>query len=459
MTFKPIAIARPVGSCTGPVLLDIIFVHGLGGDNTSTWDADGKSFWPDWLLEDIAQCRVVMAGFDSNMFARILSGEGTSIQDLATILADDLSSRELRAPNRLFVAHSLGGLVVKQMLRRCHESGDPDYNDLANGTLGIAFLGTPHVGAHLTTALDALLRRFKSKQTKQLAYAEDGLIDLNEFFRTWAANQHVAVKSYYETLDTGGIRIVDKVTANPNVHGSDPVAVEANHIQICKPQTRSARVYTSVAALIRKVLRRVEAGGSNALVPFDPSKTLLPLSHMPLIQAPSTGPFGASVIESWKSKDATLPANAPGDKPIDVGDRPVEGDLLADYQFYTTVSEDDRRDLAAKLHASGREYATRDAERKKERFSMALRRHIAQPAAVRRYTRLMADVETRFKRHVGRVIANGADTAAVDHAIQDNVITPCTAMHSSLDNEISAALVESSLYYLAGNCHLAWDNG
>lgn len=90
---------------------------------------------------------------------------------------------------------------------------------------------------------------------------------------------------------------------------------------------------------------------------------------------------------------------------------------------------------------------------------MALRRHIAQPAAVRRYTKLMADVETRFNRHVSRAVADDLDPTTVDHIIESSVVTPCTEIHSSKDEEISAALVESALYYLAGNCHLAWDNG
>ena len=90
---------------------------------------------------------------------------------------------------------------------------------------------------------------------------------------------------------------------------------------------------------------------------------------------------------------------------------------------------------------------------------MALQRHIAQPSAVTRYTQLLADVESRFSRHVARVIAEGGNASEVDQAVQDQVIVPCTANHSSDDNEITAGLVDGALYYLAGNCHLAWDNG
>ena len=442
-------------------VLDIIFVHGLGGDNTGTWDADGDSFWPDWIAEDFPQCRVRQRGYDSNVFARFLTGKGASIQDLAGMLADDLVNRPDPAPHVLFVTHSLGGLVVKGMLRKCHDSGNSDWNELGRQTAGIAFLGTPHVGSRLADALDLLLRRFKSTTSKQLTYAAPGLIELNEFFRTWAFNQGVEVRSYYETKDTNGFRIVDEVAANPNVHGSDPVGVEADHIGVCKPTSREDRVYRSIASLIEKVLSKIEkartrslatTGSSNALVPF--GDKAVPTTGADLVEVPSFEPVIRLGLDAPKVPAAPTPAAS-----TDVAEAPLSGELLVDYQFYTTKSEDDRRDLAAKLEASGRDYAIREAERKKERFSMALRRHIAQPAAVRRYTRLMADVETRFNRHVARAVADDLDPATVDHIVEDCVVTPCTEIHSSKDEEISAALVESALYYLAGNCHLAWDNG
>lgn len=70
----------------------------------------------------------------------------------------------------------------------------------------------------------------------------------------------------------------------------------------------------------------------------------------------------------------------------------------------------------------------------------------------------MSDVESRFNRHVTRVIAESGDHKAIDDEIQDNVIAPCVKAHSTQDHEITANHVDEVLYYLAGNCHLAWDN-
>ena len=417
--------AEPRPASPPAAVLDIIFVHGLGGDRIETWANAKDGFWPRWLAEQFPNCRVYVVGYDSNKFAGFLQGEGASIQDLALAMADGIASREEGAPHALLVAHSLGGLIVKQMLRRCVQSLNADFNAIGRSVVGVAFLGTPHLGAQAATALDILLRNFKSKQVKQLAYSDDTLIDLNDFFRSWASRQGANVRSFYETEKTGGVRVVDKVSANPGVLGSEPIAVQANHIDICKPATKTAPVYASMCAMVRQLL-----------------KSLPPPSGM----APRSGANAGSA----DGGDAGVRST---------GDDAVPPDVLTDFEYYTTMADHDRRDLEQKLTDAGRGYAIQDAKRKKERFNMALQRHIAQPSAVTRYTQLMADVESRFNRHVSRVVAGHADSAAIDQAVQDQVVGPCTATHSTAENEITAGLVDGALYYLAGNCHLAWDNG
>jgi pimeloyl-ACP methyl ester carboxylesterase len=415
------------GGCAGveKPTLDVVFVHGLAGDRFTTWRQCENTFWPNWIAADFPTCSVYTTGYDSNVFAGILSGGGASIQDLATVLADGLLSLPTRAPTMVLVTHSLGGLVIKQMLRRCSDSADPRYGDLARTIRAVVFLGTPHQGAQLATSLDALLRIFKSTTTRQLAYSSAELIDLNRAFGNWAVREQVIIRPYYETEKTSGVHIVDRVTADPNIHGAEPVAVQANHVNICKPATREAPVYTSVCSLLRDLIAgqpphraggALMSGGTDAGVPATIQISTVPAS-------PNLAP-----------------------------------DILDDYQYYTVTAPDDRRDLARKLIDAGRAYQLKDAKRKKERFNMALQRHIAQPAAVTRYTKLLAEVETRFNRHVPRALSHGTSPADVDRLVEEQVIAPSVTNHSSAGSEISAALVDSALYYLAGNCHVAWDN-
>lgn len=454
-------------SCEGPTFVpaydgltpcdtaaaDIVFVHGLTGDRYESWADGPETFWPGWLAQQFPTCNIYTAGYDTELFYKALTGPGASIQDLGAILADSLVSRPCAAPVLILVTHSLGGLVVKQMIRKCCDSADSSFNEIARSVRGIAFLGTPHQGAQLAQALDIILKNHKSQAVKALAYGSDALIDLHEFFRAWATKNGVLVKPYYETQHTWGVHVVDKVTANPNVYGADPVAVQANHIGICKPTSRQATVYQSIAKLIEILVKAPVA----VIGPADAADVLV-------ITGPEL-PADADALPSAPSSLIAVPSEAPLPALVGADDAAVlalDGvatDILADYQFYTTAAEDDRRDLAQKLIDVGRSYQVKGAERKKERFNMTLRRNIAQPAAVTRYTRLMADVETRFNRHVARLIAAGAPPEAVDEAIQREIVNPCATTHSVAGSEISASLVDSALYYLAGNCHIRWDDG
>ncbi len=419
--------------------LDIVFLHGLTGDRFTSWSDCEENFWPKWLAADFPNCNVYTAGYDTSVFVKLLTGPGASIQDIAVGLADSLASRANPAPALMFVTHSLGGLVVKQMIRKCCDSADSSFNDIARGVRAIAFLATPHQGAHLAKTFDTILHHAKSTAVQQLAYSNDTLVDLHEFFRTWATKNNVAVKPYYETQFTWGVHVVDKVTANPNVYGADPVAVQADHIGICKPTSRTAPVFSSITKMIE--MQVGQCGGSVSPQGGNGGGVTL---GQPLSAQPDQSGVSASVHQGTGDGDEF--------------DGLAE-DILIDYQFYTTTAPDDRRDLARKLNDAGRSYQIDDAERKKERFSMALRRNIAQPAAVTRYTKLMADIETRFNRHVARLIANGAPTTEIDNVIQTEIVNPCSMTHSTVGHEVSAALVDSALYYLAGNCHVRWDNG
>ncbi len=415
--------ADPDSAQIASPFLDIVFVHGLGGDRLESWKAPPDAFWPKWLAAKFGSCRVYCFGYNSSKLAGFLTGEGASLQDIASVFMDSMLSRDVIAPSTLFICHSLGGLVVKQMLRRCAESVDSDYRELGRSVAGVAFLGTPHTGANMVTSVNHLVGKFLSKQTKQLVHAEDALVDLNDSFRSRART--LKVFSFYETEKTSGVQVVDKVSANPGLLGSEPIAVQSDHVNICKCVDQASPVYLSICRLVKKLLNAQKR--SQGFVPLE--------SH-------------ADISGNSENQDVISPEL-----------HGLSSDVMHDFEYFTTVAEDDRRDLEQKLIDVGRGYAIRDAKRKKERFNMALQRNIAQPAAVMRYTRLMSEVESRFNRHVARAIAEGVGHAAIDQIIQDSVVSPCLSLDAPSTDPLTASLVDGALYYLAGNCHLAWDNG
>ncbi|MDE1132886.1 MAG: hypothetical protein OSA49_15185 [Ascidiaceihabitans sp.] len=131
--------------------IDIIFLHGLAGDRFSTWTNSEEGFWPQVIADTFPNCRVYTCGFKSSKLSSLKTGEGTSIMDLGSMIADGLICREVLATKTLFICHSLGGLVVKQMIRKCSDSADKDFNELGRSCVGVAFLGSSPVGGEIVS--------------------------------------------------------------------------------------------------------------------------------------------------------------------------------------------------------------------------------------------------------------------------------------------------------------------
>ena len=385
-------------------LFDVVFVHGLTGDCFDTWTHSNGEFWPKWVAHDFEDVNVYSAGYDSSLIGSLKKGNGASLSDRATILLDRLGSRV--APDRpiVFITHSLGGLVVKQMLRKAQDASSERRKRIGASTRATIFIATPHSGSHLSKAVNSLVRIATSKSVRELEYRADALLDLTQWFSTYATNNNIKVESYYEIEKYLGNLIVDQVTANPNVFGCDPIAIQADHVSITKLENRDAQLYQSVCSFLRSLLDEIKTSGGG----------------------------------------------------LDGG---VGDEIASEFAAYTTQAPVDRRTLAQKLTDAERSHLISRAEAQKERFAMTLHRNIAQPSAVRRYTRLMSNIETRFHRHVTPLIARGADNQTVDAALQDQVLDASLKADDADGAEGTPALVDRAFYYLAGNCHVSWDNG
>ena len=49
----------------------------------------------------------------------------------------------------VFMTHSMGGLLVKQLLRTASDSPDPKWRAVLEQTRGVCFIATPHIGSDL----------------------------------------------------------------------------------------------------------------------------------------------------------------------------------------------------------------------------------------------------------------------------------------------------------------------
>jgi len=297
MTSELIPVGENSGS--GDVMANVVFVHGLGGDNRTTWQSDEKdetTFWPRWLYEDLnasgsgtsLRAGVWSLGYPAEVF-RVLflsKDRDDSVPQRARDLIDTLVSRGLADRPIIFVAHSLGGVLVKQMLRSSSDAGPPRRGDFPKLVLSarlVIFLATPNTGSSMARLAEsipavsamvlsgllstvqwlpigrvagALARRAVQRGpfTKALERGDPYLEDLAAWYRNNAPEIGVETRAYYENTNARNIVIVvDKDSANPGVSGVEAIPLDADHGSICKPKARNEH-YRRLAEPIKQTI-------------------------------------------------------------------------------------------------------------------------------------------------------------------------------------------------------------
>ncbi|RBR09691.1 hypothetical protein FVER53590_11729 [Fusarium verticillioides] len=258
--------------------VDIVFLHGLRGDREKAWTKNGVVWPKDLLPDDIPASRIFLFGYDTNITSTGRSGPSkTEIHSDAEDVCAKLAAERLRTLTVdrpiIFVAHSLGGLVAAQILVDGeHKPENSVEGSIARNTRGMVFLGTPFRGSSAAKPAEAVrrvLQLFKvdtQRQTlKLLGVDSDRLGELNRAFpqvlnkrrSSKDIDHRIEASFFYETLKTswgvGSVQIVEPESAQ--LHGcGDAAPIRADHIDICKFETKDAEGYAPVVAAIRKAM-------------------------------------------------------------------------------------------------------------------------------------------------------------------------------------------------------------
>jgi hypothetical protein len=244
------AINPPVEDARGAV----IFVPGLGGDPNATWRSDGdETFWPSWLVKDISKLEVFTVAYDaspSTWFGYAMGLPDRAASVLATLVANRLDAKPL-----VFVCHSLGGLVIKQLLRIAADALGTPEGRILDQTQGVVFLGTPNTGSDLANWAGRFWAVFHpSAATDDLKSDSPWLRDLNIWYRERAPAEDIATLAFVETRATAGVIVVDQASGDPNIPGARPILVDSDHIAIAKPKGRDELVYQRVLKFLEECL-------------------------------------------------------------------------------------------------------------------------------------------------------------------------------------------------------------
>ena len=286
--------------------MDVVFVHGLGGDLIKTWQLGPEQSWPQWVADDHPHVQVWSLGYPAAIGHLLQIGESTQLgtHQLAIAIADRLRSASPSVGTRpcIFVCHSLGGLLIKRVLVEARAQAGADIDAFRHANVAaVMFLGTPHRGSAVATALnmldgiknvsaklllpmlglDPLLIANQvlstSKLIDELKRNSVGLQRLNEDFGLYYAERcrqgALRVRIYEETKPTrvAGVPlrvVVSHDSTDPNLrpHAGAPAllpipVLDADHSSMVKPSSRDKPVYAALADLIRLVAN--ECGAFN----------------------------------------------------------------------------------------------------------------------------------------------------------------------------------------------------
>jgi tetratricopeptide (TPR) repeat protein len=274
---------------------DVVFIHGLGGDAFGTWrhGDDDETSWPHWLANAFADVGVWSLEHAADpskplgLLTRLLgrggrdAGQGMSLPDRAGQILDLMRLEKHFRGERpiVFVCHSLGGLLAKQILRQAHDNaGNTGAESISRRTAGVLFLATPHNGADLAMLADKFAAICGPTASLAALKAHDPhLRNLYNWYRNHAPTLGIETETYFEARDVFGFRIVDETSSQPGV-GPDAVMLDEDHLSIAKPRELDAQVCRALEEMLRKVLS--PAGLSSAV---DALPTV-PLANPPAVQ-------------------------------------------------------------------------------------------------------------------------------------------------------------------------------
>ena len=253
-----------------------------GEEERDVQSSDAEIIWPrDWLPAALPETvRIVSIGFRSSLLHEH-DITGNSLVDRAEQFIHKLDAACIPAaaarsspstPNVVWITHSMGGLLAKQMLY-----SSPT---LLSSTLGLVFLATPHAGAWLpknstTRALFGYIAT-PSVELDQLEENSPHLLTLNQYISQHVTTplhdggeqqqrqqQRLRVLSMGEGQPTPlppnrpsspfSLLLVPSKSSNPG-YGEWLQLDDENHLNICKPHDKNSLMFRSLVSFIRERL-------------------------------------------------------------------------------------------------------------------------------------------------------------------------------------------------------------
>ncbi|KAF5575081.1 uncharacterized protein FSUBG_13957 [Fusarium subglutinans] len=220
-------------------------------------------FWPvDLLSRDFPDSRILVFGYDSKItkYSAGAVSENSVFSHAKDLLFALAKERPLHRP-LICVAHSLGGIIFKEMLSRSSSSTQYKYQNILQSVEAVIFLGTPHRGSVDIATKGEVARSLLSAlgvSTTPVILDSLGLknTDLEraqeEFSRLWHTS-NFRVKTFQEGLihPKLGKKVVPEYSSLIGNHQEHAETLQADHLEMCRFSGKDDPNYRKVAGEIR----------------------------------------------------------------------------------------------------------------------------------------------------------------------------------------------------------------
>lgn len=204
----------------------LVLIHGITGDGRSSWTSPNGTYWPKLMEGDPA-----FKDFDIYVYEypTSLFGECMAVSDLAGAMHTHLKSDAVFEDHEsvIFLAHSMGGLIVRTFLLR--------YRDKADNVPMIIFMATPSAGSWKAKVGSLLPTCPQVEDLRKL--------DVNSFLKTQQSDwlnasfkDRIVSHCGIETQTSGGSLTVDRSSASLLCTG-ELLSIPTDHSHVVKPNS------------------------------------------------------------------------------------------------------------------------------------------------------------------------------------------------------------------------------
>ena len=243
----------------------IVFVHGILGDSHDTWlfkDEKKHIYWPELIKEDLRfnGASIYMGGYFTSVDSKNY-GPSSATKELwnaistnnyfdennETKKSDGSKTKKVSAldkNNIIFVAHSTGGIVVRNMLIHHREA-------FKDKVVGLLLIASPSYGSQWANVLTPVTHYFENDLAKKLEYGSDFLEQLDDDFKSMREDDSIpyligteAIENHFIThseLSPFNNLIVTKESGNRYFDAE--ILANTDHFSSVKPNNRDHPSY------------------------------------------------------------------------------------------------------------------------------------------------------------------------------------------------------------------------